>query len=80
MQRVARPWLLLAVSVVVLVGARVAVAASGDLDSSFGSGGVVTTAIEKSAGAEAVAVTGGGEIVAAGLAFNGNDNDFAAAR
>jgi uncharacterized delta-60 repeat protein len=54
-----------------------AVAASGDLDPTFGSGGKVTTDFGGSDGAQAVAIQTDGRIVAAGL---GGSGDFALGR
>ena len=44
----------------------------GSLDATFGTGGIVTTAISTSASATAVALQGDGEIVAAGSSSNGS--------
>jgi uncharacterized delta-60 repeat protein len=53
----------------------------GSLDTGFGTGGKVTTAIGSSTDcANAVAIQGDGKIVVAGKAANGSDGDFALAR
>jgi uncharacterized delta-60 repeat protein len=53
----------------------------GSLDTSFGSGGKVTTAIGATdEAASAVAIQSDGKIVAAGYVYNGTDNDFAVVR
>ena len=53
----------------------------GSLDTGFGSGGIVTTAIGANGDhAFAVAVQSDGKIVAAGSSHNGNDKDFAVVR
>jgi uncharacterized delta-60 repeat protein len=54
---------------------------NGSLDTSFGSGGLVTTAFAgQDAGASGVAVAPDGRIIAAGSADNGNNSRFALAR
>jgi uncharacterized delta-60 repeat protein len=54
---------------------------SGDLDSTFGSGGVVITAISSgSDGALTVALQPDGKIVAAGFTYNENDKDMVLVR
>jgi uncharacterized delta-60 repeat protein len=55
-------------------------AASGDLDSTFGSGGRVTTATGNTDSGNASAVQPDGKIVVAGTSRNLSDNDFAVAR
>ena len=52
----------------------------GSLDTSFGIGGKVTTAMESSAGLDSIAVQGDGKIVAAGYSGNGSNADFALVR
>jgi uncharacterized delta-60 repeat protein len=52
----------------------------GSLDSSFGSGGIVTTSINTRDNAYAVAVQADGKIVTAGITFNGTNTDFALLR
>jgi uncharacterized delta-60 repeat protein len=54
--------------------------ANGSLDTTFGSGGIVTTPVGTSASALAVAFQGNGQIVAAGLANNGSQNAITIAR
>ena len=55
--------------------------ADGTLDSSFGSGGKVITAINNYGGyGKSVAVQSDGKIVVAGECSNSRDNDFAVAR
>jgi len=52
-------------------------AAAGDLDTSFGTGGMVTTAIGTIGGyGEAVAIDDSGKIVVAGPSYNGSDYDY----
>ena len=54
---------------------------SGDLDATFGSGGIVTTPIGPGAAvAHDVAIQPDGKIVAAGYAANGSVYDFAVVR
>jgi uncharacterized delta-60 repeat protein len=54
---------------------------SGVLDATFGSGGLVTTAVGIGNDvAQAAAIQADGKIVAAGYAFNGSNNDFAVVR
>ena len=54
---------------------------NGSLDTSFGSGGKVTTAIGSSHDyANSVAIQSDGKIVVAGYSFNGSNDDFALAR
>jgi uncharacterized delta-60 repeat protein len=56
-------------------------AAPGDLDLSFGSGGKVITLIGSSDDhANSVAIQSDGKIVAAGYSYNGTTNDFAVVR
>ncbi|MBI1814217.1 MAG: hypothetical protein HYR72_04515 [Deltaproteobacteria bacterium] len=52
----------------------------GLLDATFGNGGVVTTLIEESSGAAAVALDPDGRIVVAGNAWDGSSSLFALAR
>lgn len=55
--------------------------ADGSLDTSFGDGGKVTTAIAKQSDASSVAMQGDGKIVVAGNAYiDGNNNDFGVVR
>jgi uncharacterized delta-60 repeat protein len=67
--------LLAALSIPVHAGA-----APGDLDTSFGSGGKVTTAIGAGGYGQDVAIDGSGRIVVAGYSSNGTDDDFAVVR
>ena len=53
--------------------------ALGALDTSFGSGGIVTTAVGDGQ-ARALALQPGGKIIAAGTCWNGSNNDFCLAR
>ena len=56
-------------------------AAPGDLDSSFGVGGQLVTAVGSGdAGAHDVALQSDGKLVAVGYSHNGSDNDFAVVR
>ena len=57
-----------------------AFAAPGDLDSTFGTGGKVTTAIGSNSDARSVLVQSDGKIVAAGTSGNGSNNVFLAVR
>ena len=50
------------------------------LDTSFGTGGIVTTPIEINAEANSVVMQSDGKIVVAGYSNNGTNNDFAVAR
>lgn len=60
---------------------RFAKGASGDLDSSFGNGGIVTTAIgSKADDAHCMAIQPDGKILAAGISDNGSNLDFAVVR
>ena len=64
-----------------LIVPSIALAAVGDLDPSFGTGGIVTTAIgggHDLVGSEAI--QSDGKIVVAGTSHNGTDNDFAVVR
>jgi len=74
----------LLVSVVVwcVVGAGAAVAAPGDLDASFGAGGMVLTDIAggNSDDAYGVVVDSAGRVVVAGYSWNGSDDDVAVVR
>ncbi len=54
--------------------------ADGSLDTSFGSGGIVTTLFSAFAGANSVAIQSDGKIVVAGGASNGGASKFALAR
>ncbi len=55
--------------------------ADGSLDTSFGTGGKVTTDFGgDDAAAYAIAIQGDGKIVVAGYSWNGSNNDFAIAR
>src|SRR3990172_5338214 len=54
---------------------------AGSLDNTFGSNGIVTTAIGSfNDVARSIAIQGDGKIVAAGSSSNGNDYDFALIR
>ncbi|MEZ5436540.1 MAG: delta-60 repeat domain-containing protein [Pseudomonadales bacterium] len=55
-------------------------AAPGNLDASFGTGGITTTAIGTGDGAHAVVQRADGKLVAAGYSYNGSNYDFAVAR
>src|SRR5919108_1478765 len=76
-------WALLLAAALVVVAGVPSLAASGQLDPSFGAGGVVVTEFPASySGARAVAVQADGRIVAAGFAHS-NDTilqDFAVVR
>jgi uncharacterized delta-60 repeat protein len=64
-----------------VVGVGAAVGAPGDLDTTFGTGGKVTTPIGNGNDyGYAVAVDSQGRVVVAGASYNGSDNDFAVAR
>src|SRR5690349_6759364 len=64
-----------------LLGGGEALAGAGGLDTSFSfDGKVVTSLVADDDRASGVAVQPDGKIVAAGVAFNGSDNDFALAR
>ncbi len=76
-----RVGLLAAGVVAILLAAGGALAAAGDLDPTFGTGGTVTTAIGPEAeSADAVEVQPDGRLVATGFSYNGTDNDFALVR
>ncbi len=65
----------------ILFGQQTALAQTpGSLDSSFGSGGIVTTSINAIDTAYAVVVQADGKIVTAGITFNGTNTDFALVR
>ena len=64
----------------VLVASPVPTAGAGSLDTSFGSGGVVTTDLGGLGAAYGVAVQSDGKIVAAGYANHGGNYDFALVR
>jgi len=49
---------------------------SGSLDISFGTGGIVTTAVGSGAWANALGIQTDGKIVAAGYSSNGSNEDF----
>jgi len=53
---------------------------NGSLDESFGTNGIVTTLINESSGASAVAIQADGKIVAAGYSYNSVDFEFAVVR
>ncbi len=53
---------------------------NGSLDTSFGNGGIVKTAIGVYANAKSLAIESDGTIVVAGETFNGSSRDFALAR
>lgn len=53
---------------------------TGALDTNFGSGGKVTTAIGVSSAGNVVVVQSDGKIIVAGSSYNGSDRDFALAR
>ena len=55
-------------------------AADGDLDTTFGTGGKVTTAIGSFDSAYSVVLQSDGKIVAAGYSYNGSNYDFAVVR
>jgi uncharacterized delta-60 repeat protein len=52
----------------------------GGLDTTFGTGGKVTTLVTYTSGANAVTLQNDGKIVAAGYGFNGTNYEFAVAR
>jgi uncharacterized delta-60 repeat protein len=52
----------------------------GDLDRSFGNGGLVGTRFGRSDGHQSVAIDSRGRIVAVGVSFNGSSQDFALVR
>ena len=77
------PYTLFAVvfSLLIAVGAHPVVAADGDLDTSFGTGGKVTTEVGSGTDeARSVAIQSDGKIVAAGFSDNGSNFDFALLR
>src|SRR5207302_1086405 len=53
---------------------------NGTLDSTFGTGGKVTTAIGAYAQGRALALQSDGKILVAGRAYNGSNDDFGAVR
>ncbi len=53
---------------------------NGSLDNTFGTNGIVTTAIEQSSEANSVTIQSDGKIVVAGYSGDGNRDDFALAR
>jgi uncharacterized delta-60 repeat protein len=53
---------------------------NGSLDTTFGTNGVVTTAIGSAASARALVVQPNGYLIAAGSTWNGSDHDFAVVR
>src|SRR5262245_6880490 len=64
-----------------LVGSAVsALAAPGDLDTTFNTTGVVVTPVLNDAEARAVVHQTDGKLAAGGIAFNGTDYDFAVVR
>ena len=67
-------------SLLITVGAHPVVAADGDLDTTFGTGGKVTTAIGSDDAASSVALQSDGKIVAAGYSFIASSYDFALVR
>ena len=75
------PYTLFAVvfSLLIAVGAHPVVAADGDLDTSFGTGGKVTTEVGSDDYALSVAIQSDGKIVAAGYS-TGSNLDFALVR
>ena len=73
--------LLASVVVWCVVGVGAAVAAPGDLDATFGTGGTVTTAINSGADrAYGVAVDSQGRVILVGSSHNGSDYDIAVVR
>ena len=76
------PYTLFAVvfSLLIAVGAHPVVAADGDLDTSFGTGGKVTTEVGSDDYAWSVAIQSDGKIVLAGESNNGSNKDFALVR
>ncbi len=71
----------LLIGAVALFRSASAQAAAGDLDTSFGGTGIVTTAIGSSDDlAQSVTMQTNGKIVAAGYSFNGGNHDFALVR
>ncbi|MDB2644240.1 delta-60 repeat domain-containing protein [Luminiphilus sp.] len=67
-------------SLLITVGAHRVVAADGDLDTTFGTGGKVTTDIGSDDAASSVALQSDGKIVAAGYSFIASSYDFALVR
>ena len=67
-------------SALLVLGAGAAQAVPGNLDPSFGSGGVAATRIGSSASAQALALQPDGKIVEAGWSVDGTDGVFALAR
>lgn len=72
--------LALGVPVLILVATQPALAAAGDPDATFGSGGSVSTAIGGDAGGNAVAIQPDGKIVVAGYAIPGGGERFGVVR
>lgn len=55
--------------------------ADGSLDTTFGTGGIVTTTVGSgNASANALGIQTDGKIVAAGDSYNGSNNDFTLVR
>jgi uncharacterized delta-60 repeat protein len=54
--------------------------ANGSLDTSFGTGGIITTAVGSSAGANSIALEPNGEVVVAGYSNSGSTLNFLVAR
>src|SRR5437870_162122 len=72
---------LLTVAAMLSISAVPVIAAPGDLDPSFGSGGKVTTSLGSSADvAQALVVQRDGKLVAAGSTVSDNNRDFALVR
>jgi len=68
-------------SLFITVGALPVTAQPAVLDTSFGTGGIVTTAVGSDDDlGHSVAIQSDGKIVVAGTIFNGSDNDFALVR
>ena len=71
----------LVLTLLIAAGVNPVAAAAGDLDTSFGSDGKVTTAIGSGTDvARSVAIQADGKIVVAGYSHNGSNYDFALAR
>ena len=71
----------LVLTLLVAAGVNPVAAAAGDLDTSFGSDGKVTTAIGSGSDrARSVAIQSDGKIVAAGFSYSGSEHDFALVR
>ena len=72
--------LILAVVGLLTISSRLVFAAPGDLDSTFGTGGLVTTSLNDYEIGKSIAIQPDGKILVAGDSYNGVDFDFALAR